>query len=98
MYIHIFYKQCFYKQHQVKLAKNQAKARQHPEAKLLLIESHLLSSSMLSFKTTLRYSKNVQKTSVSFNEIIWLIIMKIRVKMKNRSHRYDINGTRVKHG
>ena len=36
--------------------------------------------------------KTVAKTSVYFNEIIWLVIMKMRMKMKNRSHRYDITG------
>ena len=49
----------------MKLAKNQAKAKQHPEPELLLFENYLLSSSRLSFKTNIRYSKNVLKTSVS---------------------------------
>ena len=49
----------------MKLAKNQAKAQQHPEPELLLFENYLLSSSRLSFKTNIRYSKNVLKTSVS---------------------------------
>ena len=33
-----------------------------------------------------------------FNEIIWLTIMKIRVKMNNRSHRYYMTITRLRHG
>ena len=49
----------------MKLAKNQAKAKQHPEPELLPFENYLLSSSRLSFKTNIRYSKNVLKTSVS---------------------------------
>ena len=42
------YKQHFYKQHQTEIGKkNQAKAKQHPEAELLLFENSLLSSSTL---------------------------------------------------
>ena len=40
----------------------------------------------------------MQKTSVCFNEIISLFIMKMRLKMKNRSSRYDINRLRSRHG
>ena len=54
---------------------------------------------MLSFKTNMRYSKECAKNKrVRFNEIIWLIILKMRVKMKNRSKRYDINSTTPWHG
>ena len=46
----------------MKLAKNQAKAKQHQtEAKLSLFENYLLSSSTLSFKTIGDFLKNVQK-------------------------------------
>ena len=83
----------------LKSAKNQAKAKQHPEAKLLLFEIYPFSSSMLSSKTNLKYSKNVQKNKcVCFNEIIWLVMIKMRMKMKNRSNRYDINRNRPRHG
>ena len=44
----------------LKLVKNRAKAKQHPEAKLLLFENYSLSSSMLSSKNNMR-----QKTGVS---------------------------------
>ena len=40
-----------------KLAKNKAKAKQHPGAELLLFENYSLSSSTLSFKNDRRYSK-----------------------------------------
>ena len=69
----------------MKLAQNQAKAKQHSEAKILLSENCLLSSSMLSSKNN-RYYKKCAKTSVCFNESIWLIIMKVKLKMKNRLH------------
>ena len=45
----------------LKLAKNQAKAKQHPEAELLLFEIYLLSSSTLSSKTNMRYSQKYAK-------------------------------------
>ena len=42
------------------------KARQHPEAELLLFENYLLSSFLLSFKNNKRYSKKrTKKTSAS---------------------------------
>ena len=40
-----------------KLAKNRAKAKQHPEAELLLFVNHSLSSSTLSSNNNRRYSK-----------------------------------------
>ena len=50
----------------VKLAKNQAKAKQQPEAELLLFENYSLSSFMLPSKTNLKYSKKYcQKPNVS---------------------------------
>ena len=55
-----FYKQHFYRQHQAEIGKkNQAKAKQHPEAELLLFENYLLSSSTLSLKNNRGSSKNV---------------------------------------
>ena len=85
-----FYKQHFYEQHQAEIqAKNQAKAKLlqfkifhflHPRYHLKIMEYIL---------------KKVQLSKcICFNDIIWLIIMKM--KSKNRSHRYDINGP--KHG
>ena len=35
---------------------------------------------------------------VCLNEVIRLMAMKIRLKMKNRSHRYDINRHRSRYG
>ena len=77
------------------LAKNQAKTKQHPEVELLLFENYLLFSSMLSSKTSIRYSKNVRKNKCEYlNETIsWLIILKRSEEIKNRWHRYDINQT-----
>ena len=84
----------------LKLAKDWAKAKQHTEPELLLLQNYLFSSSTLSSKNNRAYSKKCAKKQVClfvyFNEIIWLIIMK--VKKKNRSHKYDINRPTSRHG
>ena len=54
-------KRFFYKQHFIsiatlKLVKNQANAKQHPETELLLFENYSHSSSTLSFKDNSTYS------------------------------------------
>ena len=67
----------------LKLAKNQAKYKQHAEAKLLLFENYSLSSSVLSSKNNRRYSKKyAENKSVGFNKIMQLITMKMRLQMK----------------
>ena len=88
----------------LKLAKkNQAKAKQHPETEFLLLKNYYLLSSSLSFAffwftkiigpILKKFAKN---KCVYFNEIIWLIM--IKVKKKNRSHRYVINRSKSRHG
>ena len=65
------------------LAKNPAKVKQHPEAELLLFESYSLSSSTLWPKINKRYSKQCTKNKrVCFNEVIWLMAMKMSRKWK----------------
>ena len=65
----------------------------------MLFENHLPSSSTLSFKNNRRYSKNVQKNKyIWLSEVIWLMTMEMRLKNKNRIHRYDINTPRPRHG
>ena len=66
----------------LKLEKNQAKSKQHPEAELLLFEYYILSSFMLFSKSNMR---NVQK--ISFNDIT---VMKIIIIMQVN---YDENKT-----
>ena len=80
-------------------AKNQAKAKQHPQLELLLLKNYSLSSSTLSPKNNKsRYSETCAKDKyVCFHVIIWLMTMKMRLKMKNRSHRYGINRPRPSH-
>ena len=74
----------------LKLAKNQANAKDHLEAELLLFENYLSSSSTVLSKNN-RTIKNKQKNKCAcIHEIILVIIL----KMKNRSHRYDIDRIR----
>ena len=52
---------------------------------------------MLSSKNNRAYSKNKQKKKgVCIHETMRLIIMKMKSKVKNRSHRYDINRPRAR--
>ena len=52
---------------------NQAKAKQHSEAKLLLIENYSISSSTLSSKNNSRYSKtSIKSKYVCLNEVIMI--------------------------
>ena len=79
----------------MKLAKNQAKAKQHPEAKLLLFENYSQSSSTLIIGHIL---KNKEKNKcVCILEIIRLIIMKMKIKMKNGLHKHNINRPTSRH-
>ena len=48
----------------MKLAKNQTKAKQQPEAEIFLFENYSLSSSTLSSKKNKRYSKKCKKNRV----------------------------------
>ena len=58
----------------LKLAKNEAKAKQHPEDELLLFENYLFSSFMVSSKsskTNMKHPKKcVNKECICFNQII----------------------------
>ena len=64
----LFYKRHFLSNPRLKLS-YQAKAKQHPEAELLVFENYSLPWSTLSSKTNLKYSKKCAQ-----NEIIWLIM------------------------
>ena len=79
----------------MKLAKNQANAKQHHETELFLFENYSLSSSTLSSKIIehILILKNKQKNKrICIHEIMQLIIaeMKMKIKMKNRLHSDDI--------
>ena len=56
-------------------------------------------SSTLSFKHNRKYSKKSTKNKYGcLNAYMWLMTMKMRLKMKNRSSRYDINRPKPRHG
>ena len=78
------------------MAKNQTKVKQHAKAELLLFENYSLSSSTLSSKNN-RSNKYTKSKYVCLNEVTWLTEMKLRLKMKHGSHRYDINRLRPRH-
>ena len=93
MYTLFFISNTFINNARLKLAKNQANAKQHSEAELWfwLFENYSHFSFTLSSKNNRTYSKNKQKNKyVCIREIIQLIK---KMKKKNQSHRYDINKT-----
>ena len=60
-----FINNTFISNSRLKLVKNQAKAKQHPEAKLVLFENYSLFSSKLSYKIIGDILRNLQKISTS---------------------------------
>ena len=83
----------------LKLAKNQANAKQYPEAELLLFENYLHSSSGNHQKITGHVLKNKLKNKcVCIHEIIRLIITRMKMRIKTTSHSYNINRARPSHG
>ena len=65
----------------------------------MLLENYVVSSPTLSSKYNRRYSKKCAKIKyVYLDEDIWLMAKKMRLKMKNKSSRYDINRPRCWHG
>ena len=78
----------------LKLEKNQANAKQHLEAELLLFEIiHILHS-----RYHLKIVGHILKNKYfCIHDIIRLIIMKMKIKMKNKSHRYDTNIVNIKY-
>ena len=78
----------------LKLDKNQANTRR---LKFCYLKIILILLSRYYLKITGHILKNKQKKKcVCIHEIIRLIIMKVKVKVKNRSHIYSINGPRCR--
>ena len=73
-YTLFFISNAFISNVRLNLAKNKAKAKQHPEAELLLFENYSLSSFTLSAKNNRRHSKKCtkmyQKKCVCFNPFV----------------------------
>ena len=73
------------------MTKNQGNAKQHPEAKLILFENYSRSTSRYHPKITGDILRNKQNDKcVCTHEITQLSIMKMKLKIKTSSHRYDI--------
>ena len=71
----------------LKMAKNQRNAKQNPEATLLSKNNRIYSK------------KQAKNNCVRIHEIMRVIIMKIKMKMKNRSYIYNMHrSTRSRHG
>ena len=86
MYIHAFFiSNAFISNAGLKLPKNQADVKQHPEAELLLFENYSYSWSTLSSKIIGHILTNKQKNKcVCIHDIIRVSIIKMKMKMKNR--------------
>ena len=78
----------------LKLTKNQATANQHPEP----LQFQNYSSTLKSKNNWCYFKKSAKHKCVCFNKMNWLVLTKIKLKMKNRSYTYDINKSRFKHG
>ena len=91
-----FHKQHFYKQRQ---AETGEKIKQLLSNTLRLnFCCHSYSSFTGSSKNNRTYSKKKKKKMCAcIQEIIWLIIVKMIMKMKSRSHRHNMNSPRSKH-
>ena len=95
-----FYKQYFYEQHQAEIGKNLSKSRETPwdrTFEILNLFSFLIHIFIILLlvrkKKIVHVLKNVQKDEwVYFDDIIWLI--EIKMTKKNRSHRHDMNRPR----
>ena len=97
-YTFFFINNIFISNTRLKLVKIRPKAKQHAEAELWLLENYGVPSSTLSSKDSRSYSKKCAKSKyVYLNEVIWLMTMKIRLNMKNRSSTYDINRHKYKY-
>ena len=98
--IHVFFiSNTFISNAGLKLGKIKQKLSITLRLNLLLFENYSLFSCTLSSssKSNRRYSKKCTKNKYVFlNEVIWLMTMKMRLKMKNRSHRYSINMLTIK--
>ena len=78
------------------MAKNQANAKQHPEAELLLLENYSHSSWMLSSKTNRIYSKKLAKEQVGLYSSDYMIN---HTENKEKKWKIDhIDRPRPRHG
>ena len=87
-----FVRNVFISNARLKLAKYQANAKQHTEMNFFYLKIIHILHQRYDPKVTEHILKNKQKSKcVCIHEIIQLTIMKMKMRMKNRSNRYDIN-------
>ena len=80
------------------MAKNEAKAKQHLRLNFYYLRIICFRHPHYHPKIIGDIQKNVQKSKyVYINEVISLMTIKMRLKIINRSHKYDINRPRPKH-
>ena len=97
----LFYKQHFYKQHQAEIGKKNVKQTLSNTLKL-----HFWYFKIIHILHPCHHPeiighilKTTQKNKyVCIHEVIRLIIMKMKIKMRNRSHRYHISRPRSRQG
>ena len=86
----VFISNTFISNARLKLAKNQLNAKQHPETELLLFENLHIFHQRYHPKIIEHILKTKQKNKcVCMHEIIRFILMKKKMKIKKRSHRYN---------
>ena len=74
----------------LKLVRNQANAKQHPELNFCYLKIIYILHPGYDPKMKAHILKNKEENKcVCINEIIWLIIMKMKMKTKKRLHGYD---------
>ena len=89
LFTRFFISNIFISNTRLKLSKrNQAIAKQHFKTELFLFEIIPFLHSCYHPKTIGNILKTVRNKCVCFSEIVWLIMMKLEIKMKKRSHRY----------
>ena len=98
LYTLFFISKTFIRNARLKLTKNQAKAKLHPEAELLLSGNYLVCSYTLPSKLIGDIPKNVQKQVYLLQQDYIIDYQKMRLKMKNRPYIYDINRPRARPG
>ena len=80
----------------MKLAKNQANAKQYPETEVIW-QSFTFVIHVISKNNRIYFKKSKVKL-VFIYEITRLLVMKMKIKINNRSHTYDINRPRSRDG
>ena len=94
-YTLLFYKQHFYMQRQAKIKQ---KLSNNLRLNFCYLKIIRLFHPRYHSKTIGDILKCTRKQVYLLNEIIWLMIMQMRLQVKNRIHRYNINWPRPRHG